>query len=270
MEPSAKDSVRDFWDRQSCGEVYAVGDSLEQRLAEQERVRYELEPFILPFADFASAAGRRVLEVGVGMGADHLRFARARPAYLAGVDLTPRAIEFARSRLMGQRLDSDLRVADAETLPFGDAEFDVVYSWGVLHHSPDTQGAVDEVFRVLKPGGRAKIMIYHRASILGLLLWARYALLAGTPGIGLDEIYSRYLESPGTKAYSLAGARRLFSRFAGCRCDVQLSGGDLLTGAAGQRHGGAALDVLRAIWPRPILRALCRRWGLFLLVDATK
>ena len=89
----------------------------------------------------------------------------------------------------------------------------MVYSWGVLHHSPDTPKAVSEVFRVLKNGGNARIMIYHKWSMVGYMLWVRYALLRLRPWITLREIYARYLESPGTKAYSLAEARQLFSEF---------------------------------------------------------
>src|SRR6476661_8813687 len=84
-----KDAVRDFWNRASCGEVYAVGDTLQSRLAEQARARYELEPYLPEFARFADGAGLDVLEIGVGMGADHLEWAKSHPRSLRGVDLTP-------------------------------------------------------------------------------------------------------------------------------------------------------------------------------------
>lgn len=88
-------------------------------------------------ACFAEHEGTKVLEVGVGLGADHQRWAEA-DVELYDCDLTERAVEFTKGRLALFELKSDLRVADAEQLPYGDEEFDVVYSWGVLHHSPDT------------------------------------------------------------------------------------------------------------------------------------
>lgn len=153
MTEELKNRVRDFWDAASCGEVYATGDSERDAYEQHRRARYELEPYILPFARLEDARGKDALEIGVGMGADHVELAKAGPRSLAGVDLTPRAIDHARRRLALYGLTSDLRVADAENLPFPDNSFDFVYSWGVLHHSPDTPRAIREVHRVLRGGG---------------------------------------------------------------------------------------------------------------------
>src|SRR5262249_35813955 len=149
------------------------------------------------FARFEDGRGKRVLEVGVGMGADHAEWARRAPSYLAGVDLTPRAIEMTGARLEMSSLTSDLKVADAEHLPFEDASFDIVYSWGVLHHTPDTPSAVREVLRVLKPGGQARVMLYHKHGLVFQLLWLRYALLAGKPLRSMDEVIAVHAESAG-------------------------------------------------------------------------
>jgi ubiquinone/menaquinone biosynthesis C-methylase UbiE len=262
-----KSAVQEFWNRQSCGEVYAAGESLRDQLDAQARTRYELEPYIFDFARFADGRDRDVLEVGVGMGADHLEWAKAAPRSLTGVDLTPRAIEFTRSRFDVYGLTSRLECADAERLPFADDSFDVVYSWGVLHHSPNTPKAINEVFRVLRPGGIARVMIYHRWSISGYLLWLRYGMLAG---LDLDQVYARYLESPGTKAYTIAEAEQMFARFTNVRARSQLSFGDLLQGAVGQRHGGALLSAAKKVWPRALIRRFMSRHGLMLLVDAEK
>jgi ubiquinone/menaquinone biosynthesis C-methylase UbiE len=163
---SKKQAVHDFWNAASCGESLYLKGAQEAAYAAQEARRYELEPYILTFADFAGARDRGVLEIGVGLGADHQRFAAA-GARLTGVDLTDRAVAHTRQRLAALGLRSRLQSADAENLPFDDASFDVVYSWGVLHHSPDTPKAIDEVWRVLRPGGTARIMIYHSHSIVG-------------------------------------------------------------------------------------------------------
>src|SRR5437016_2153494 len=95
--------------------------------------------------------GRRVLEIGVGLGADHQRFAEA-GAELYGIDLTDRAVRHTQGRLALFGLTSKLEVGDAERLNFPDEYFDCVYSWGVLHHTPNTAAAIAEVRRVLKPG----------------------------------------------------------------------------------------------------------------------
>ena len=266
----SKKRVREYWNRNSCGEVMAVGATLDEGITYAALRRYQLEPYIYGFANFPSGQERKVLEIGVGMGADHKEWARHRPGLLAGMDLTPRAIEFTERCLSVEGLSSLLHVGDAENLPFGDNMFDIVYSWGVLHHSPDTPATVREVWRVLKPGGKAAVMIYHRWSIVGFMLWGRYALLAGKPWRGLTEIYSEHLESPGTKAYSSADAVAMFADFTKVHIMVQLNHGDLLQGEVGQRHQGRLLTIAKAIWPRWLIRSLFSRLGLYLLITAEK
>ena len=270
MATSLKDQVRAYWDAQSCGEVYAGGAGEDAALAAAAAARYALEPYIRDFADFPSGAGRDVLEIGVGMGADHAEWAKAGPRSLTGVDLTPRAIAYARRHLAAQGLTSRIELADAEALPFPDNSFDLVYSWGVLHHTPNTAQAILEVHRVLRPGGIAKVMIYHSRSITGYMLWLRYGLLAGRPFTRLADIYATRLESPGTKAYSVAEARALFAPFAEVRVTVRLNHGDLLQGEVGQRHRGALLSAAKALWPRPLIRALLPGHGLYLMIEAAK
>lgn len=269
-ETDLKREVAGFWDRASCGEVYATGASERDRYEAQSRSRYELEPYIREFARFEEAAGRDALEIGVGMGSDHVELAKARPRSLHGVDLTPRAIEHTRHRLELCGLDSTLQVADAEKLPFDADRFDLVYSWGVLHHSPDTARAIDEVRRVLRPGGLARIMIYQKYAITGYLLWARYGLLAGRPWRSLDDIYWHHLESPGTKAYTVSAARSMLSKFSDVRCRVQLAFGDLLLGEVGQRHRGVLLAAAKRVWPRALLKRAFGAHGLYLLIEARK
>ncbi len=269
-ETSLKEVVQKFWDKNACGEIYAEGGSLRDQLERQARTRYELEPYILDFAGFGDGRGKDVLEIGVGMGADHWQWAKSQPRSLTGIDLTPRAINFTRERLGLYGLTSDLRVADAESLPFEDNSFDLVYSWGVLHHSPDTSRAIGEVLRVLKPGGEARIMIYHTYSMVGYMLWVRYALLAGRPWRGLRDIYAHHLESPGTKAYTVDEVRALLAGFTSIRPRVQLSFGDLLMGGVGQRHRGVLLSTAKALYPRRLIQCLLPNHGLYLLIQATK
>ncbi len=261
--------VHDFWNKASCGEELLLNDIDRAGYKSQANARYALEPYIFELAQFAGAAGKRVLEIGVGLGADHQQFASA-GADLFGIDLTARAIEHTRRRLAAFSLNSTLSVGDAERLVFNENEFDVVYSWGVLHHSPDTPKTVSEVWRILKPGGTARVMIYHTWSLVGLMLWVRYALLGLRPWLSLAQIYSRYLESPGTKAYTVSEARQLFSAFSELTIRTVLTLGDLLASGAGQRHQGALLSLARKCWPRTLLKSVCPKMGLFMLIEARK
>jgi SAM-dependent methyltransferase len=266
---SEMSQVYEFWNRASCGEELYLSSPDRAGYEAQARARYELEPYILEFARFEETQGLRVLEIGVGLGADHQRFAEA-GADLYGIDLTERAVEHTRRRLAAFGLDSNLAVGDAEALDFSDEQFDLLYSWGVLHHTPDTPSAISEVWRVLKPAGVARIMLYHKWSLVGLMLWLRYGLLALRPRLTLTNVYARYLESPGTKAYSVAEARQLFSAFQELRIRTVLTHGDLLESAAGQRHRGWLLAVARRIWPRWLLKRFFPNFGLFMLIEARK
>ncbi|MHB8533837.1 MAG: class I SAM-dependent methyltransferase [Sulfuricaulis sp.] len=264
-----KKAVHDFWDSASCGEeLYLAGYGKDDFLRQAE-IRYQLEPYILEFTGFEQYRGKKVLEIGVGLGADHQKFAEA-GAVLTGVDLTQRAIDHTRRRFQVFSLNSELRTADAENLPFEDETFDLVYSWGVLHHSPDTPKTLDEVFRVLKPGGKAKIMVYYKYSFVGFMLWIRYALFRLRPFTSLRSIYGRYLESPGTKAYSISEVKELFNKFRTSDARAVLTHGDLLASSAGQRHQGTLLNIARMIWPRWFIRAFFPNNGLFLLITAIK
>jgi len=265
-----KQQVSEFWNRASCGEELLLPSVEREGYAEQARERYRLEPYIPGFAGFDRTNDLKVLEIGVGLGADHQGFAQA-GADLHGIDLTSRAIEHTTRRLASFGLRSTLAVGDAEALPFPDGTFDVVYSWGVLHHSPDTPKAFREVLRVLKPGGEARIMIYQTWSIVGLMLWTRYGLMRLRPWTSMAEIYSRHLESPGTKAYTPSEARTaLLGGFTDVHIETVLTHGDLLESGAGQRHQGALLDIARSIWPRWLIRRLAPGMGLFMLINGRK
>jgi ubiquinone/menaquinone biosynthesis C-methylase UbiE len=265
--------VKEFWNKASCGEIYSEGKiDLKQKYEVQSRLRYELEPYLKEFANFNFAQGKNVLEVGVGMGADHQQLAMGCPKSLYGIDLTSRAIEHTSTRFQIFGLNSNLKVGNAENLEFSDESFDFVYSWGVIHHSPNTQKACEEIYRVLKIGGLAKIMIYHKYSIVGFLLWFRYGLLKGTPFRGLTDIYHHFLESPGTKAYTVAEAKQMFSCYENVEIKAVLSFGDLLSGEVGQRHQSSLLNLMKIIWPRQLIKAISKpfNFGLCLLITAKK
>jgi ubiquinone/menaquinone biosynthesis C-methylase UbiE len=265
-----KELVHDFWNAASCGEeLYMVGEDTKIQFQNQMAERYRLEPYILDFADFDHAKGKKILEIGVGLGSDHQKFAE-NGADLYGCDLTERAVENTKKRLSIFGLSSKIQVDDAENLSYADNSFDEVYSWGVIHHSPKTTQCVNQIHRVLKSGGVAKVMIYYKYSMVGYMLWLRYAFLKFRPFTSLDEIYSKYLESPGTKAYSIEGAKALFKDFKDVKITTVLTHGDLLSSDAGQRHKGVLLNIARTLYPRAFVKALFPTNGLFMLIEAKK
>jgi ubiquinone/menaquinone biosynthesis C-methylase UbiE len=268
-EYELKNQEKDFWEDASCGERLYLEAPDKEGYLRHLRKRYELEPEILTFAQFEKHMGHKVLEIGLGLGADHQKWAEA-GAFLFGVDLTSRAVEHTRRRFSLLSLTTRLQVADAENLPFQNNTFDLVYSWGVLMCTPDTPKAIGEIYRVLKPGGIAKIMIYHKYSMVGYMLWLRYALLHGRPLTPLLDIYMKHLESPGTKAYSVEEARQLFVSYEIESIDTFLTHGDLLTSGAGQRHQGFLLALARRVWPRWLIQRFFPRCGLFMVINAKK
>jgi SAM-dependent methyltransferase len=261
--PDLKKEVREFWNSEPCGTRYL--DNQEDFEA-QARARYTLEPHIPDFAGFASARSLRVLEIGVGMGADYLEWLKA-GARATGIDLSSTSIEMARRRCELASFQPDLHVADAEHLPFGDNTFDVVYSYGVMHHSPDTARCVQEAWRVLKPGGRAKLMVYHHPSLTGLMLWLRHGWFRGK---SLRRAVVDHLESPGTKTYTQTEARALMAGLENVSIRQVFSPGDLLLHRPSSRYQSPVYRVLWKLYPRGLVRRLGRRWGLFLLIEARK
>src|SRR3954454_554543 len=119
-----KQRVREHWDGEPCGVIHTDAPEGSRRFYDEiERRRDELEPFLPAFADFEGARGSRVLEIGVGIGTDFIRFARA-GASVTGVDLTQHAVDLVRRRLALEGLTGDVQQADAERLPFNDGTFD--------------------------------------------------------------------------------------------------------------------------------------------------
>ena len=176
----------------------------------------------------ADIKGKEVLEIGCGAGAHSALFA-AQGAHVTAVDLTPERV-LATSRkldMVDGSGSSGALQADAERLPFGDGAFDLVYSNGVLHHTPDMEGAVREVFRVLKPGGRAVVMLYARHSFQywvklffyqGILrgdLFRHRDWIGGTAEWMSSE--AQTVRNPETKVYSGREALELFREFSSVR-----------------------------------------------------
>jgi ubiquinone/menaquinone biosynthesis C-methylase UbiE len=159
-------TVRNFWDENPCQSDLSSADDRRRYFEEISQKRYGGREWHVPtVAAFGRYAGKDVLEIGCGIATDGLEFAR-RGARYVGVDLTPRAIENARERFSLFGVPGRFEVANAEeSLPFPDASFDHVYSFGVIHHSPKPERIVEEIHRVLRPGGTFTVMLYNRSSI---------------------------------------------------------------------------------------------------------
>lgn len=226
-----------------------------------EATRYRLYPYLPALVGFDRWRGCHVLEVGTGMGVDHVRFARA-GAYLTGVDLTPFHLEVTAARLRAEGLSSELIRADAERLPFLDASFNHVYSCGVLFLVPEIQRAIDEIYRVLRPGGETLVMLYHKTSLHYYL-----KTLAFTGVVWGDLLYLSHqklvdwsadgFNYPIIRLHSRRQARRLFRRFA--RVDMAVR---TLT--------PAEFPVIGQRLPADFLEFLSRRFGFFLFIRAWK
>jgi ubiquinone/menaquinone biosynthesis C-methylase UbiE len=162
-----KDEIQRQWDRDACGSHYAketLPNTLEWYL-EIERYRYGVyAPWMPEVMEFDRHRGEKLLEVGAGLGTDHAQFAR-NGALTTDLDLSSGHLEHAKRNFSLRGLDGEFVHGDAENMPFHDETFDVVYSNGVIHHSPNTQRIVDEMYRVLRPGGRIIVMVYAENSL---------------------------------------------------------------------------------------------------------
>jgi SAM-dependent methyltransferase len=216
--------ARKQWDTDPCGAVTAA--PLTPETAEWyesvRRFRYEVyAPWLPAVINAERWAGKDVLEIGVGLGSDHLSFALA-GARMHALDLSAEHLRHTQRHLSFHGRQTEARLGDAERNPWPENCFDLVYSFGVLHHTPGTAVAVQEVLRVLRPGGVAVIGLYHRDSWfywLWTILWRgilRLGLFVKGKRRLLSEIEYRSSDNdalPLVKVYSRGQAKRLFTGF---------------------------------------------------------
>ena len=263
---SLKERVRRFWDAQPCGtrNLPAIPGTHEF-YKQLEIQRDRLDPQIPGFAGFEAWKGMKVLEVGFGAGVDFIRFTRA-GADMSGIDLTEAGKRLVDRWLELEGLPASTQIGDAENLPFPDNTFDLVYSWGVIHHTTDTQTAANEIIRVTKPGGEVKVMIYHRPSLVTLQAYLVYGLLQGKPFSSVEDILASHVESPGTKAYTVHQARRLFTDLANLEVIPRITTYDLRLPSLPVGYG---VDLFARLG-RILMRILPQRWGWNLLIHGRK
>jgi SAM-dependent methyltransferase len=163
--------VRAFWNAHPSGDHIVgglhgeFGDDYARFFAAYDAWRYDQEGHIPACLDRFDFRDKRVLEIGLGQGAESEQLIR-RGARWSGLDLTPESVERVRARLELRELPhEDLRQGSALDIPWPDGSFDVVFSHGVLHHIPDIRTAESEIHRVLRPGGTLIAMLYARRSL---------------------------------------------------------------------------------------------------------
>lgn len=268
-----KQRVRQHWEHEVCGSRYSGEDDLSAFFEEVDRRRYEQEPHLKPFANFDSSRGKRVLEVGLGTGADFANWVRA-GAEAHGRDLTDAAVAMTLDRF--KRTDGsplDVKVGDAEALDFPDNYFDIYYAWGVLHHTPNPSSAFAEAYRVLKPGGSLKVMLYHWPSVGAVLVWLLYGPLRGRLPRP-RAVYASDVESPGTQMFTVSQAREIVRQSFGdvpVEIRTYLGSGDLLSQEFSEKYQGPLWRLVQRIYPRWFVRLLFRnRFGTVMTVHAVK
>lgn len=287
----AQERVREYWDARPCdSEESDRSRPSREYLLDIERRRYELQPHILEVLAKIDWRGKRVLEVGSGLGTD-ARTIIGKGAVYTGINVDQASTRATAEALRTFSLHGNALQRDATSLDFADGSFDVVYSFGVLHHIPAAGAAVAEIHRVLKPGGRLLLMLYNRTSInyvVEIMFLRKLALrvlslpgaiallarmgfprrklerhreLAGMLGALTDgEWLSRNTDGPDNPhsvVYDAAQAAALLPAFRILENEVRFFD---------HRHWG----ILGRLLPERLRRALGRRWGWHRIVHAVR
>ncbi len=288
---SAQERVRRYWDGKPADSEYSDKDRLSlEYFREIERRRYALQPHVPRLLSGFDWAGKRVLEIGTGVGTD-ARFLIGRGALYTGINIDQSSTDATARALSLFGLPGVVQRGDATALEFRDESFDAVYAFGVLHHIPEAARAVSEIRRVLNPGGNLLAMVYNRTSInyaveimflrkLGVRALAVPGALALLGALGLprdklerhvelwrgqgrmsdEEWLSRNTDGPDnpySRVYDAAEAAALFSAF-----EIRSNQPYFFD----HRHWG---PLGRAL-PRGARAALGRRWGWHRVVHAVK
>jgi len=193
MHTQLKEKIRAYWDRQPCNIKHSQQElGTVEYFEEVTAKRYRVEPHILDFAGFHKWQGKRVLEIGCGIGTDAEQFVRHGAEYV-GIDISKESISLSLQRfkvldLHGRFFNIDLLDDSIVKTELG--QFDLVYSYGVLHHSPNIQKHIEEIYNLVKPGGEFRFMVYAKNS------W-KYAMIQK----GLDQ-FEAQAECPYAEAFT--------------------------------------------------------------------
>jgi SAM-dependent methyltransferase len=187
-------TIREFWQGHPCGDAQVGGlrerfhGDYDKFFTDYDQFRYRTERHLPSCIEALNVAGKQVLEIGLGEGAESERLIREEARW-SGVDLTAEAIERVRTRLTLRELPyEELRQGSVLDLPYADDSFDMVFSHGVLHHVPEIKQAQSEIHRVLRPGGELVVMLYARWSLNYLVsigVIAQAGMMSDDPSRGM-------------------------------------------------------------------------------------
>ena len=287
--------IKQFWNEQPVGSNFVAYEEGKAFYERYDEFRYRTEGHILKELDELDVKDKSVLEIGLGQGADSMQLIN-RGAIYHGIDLTEESVRRVKERF--QLFDKhyrEVQVANAEQIPYSDNYFDLVYSHGVIHHSPRIESIAAEIYRVLKPGGQAVIMLYHKHSYnyhISISVLRRMGLMMLVPFPFLAKIVSRltgesverinrhryHLKKEGLSYFKMknfihrstdgpdnvyatvwtAGtAKKLFHQFKDIRTNVHF---------LNERH----LLGLQYLLPGTLKKAMAHRYGWHLWIKATK
>lgn len=162
--------IQDFWNQHPCGDFQVGGlqkrqGDYEAFFTDYDNFRYHMEKHILRCLDKINFKEKKVLEIGLGEGADAEQIIK-RGAIWSGLDLTPESVERVQTRFSLRLLPyQSIKQGSVLDIPYEDKSFDIVFSHGVLHHVPDILKAQLEIKRVLKQDGELIVMLYARWSM---------------------------------------------------------------------------------------------------------
>lgn len=215
-----KKGIKDYWETHAPQTWYSGKKPLTMEWfneVEYERFKTYYE-YIPEVAEFEYHFGEKVLEIGVGVGTDLVQYAK-NGCYVHGIDLTENAVQVTRKNLeLHNFYSNNVKIGDAEKMPYHDNTFDLIYTFGVLHHTPDIKKALKEIHRVLKPEGKAIIMLYavgwkhivKRIIIQGIF---RGGLLKYGYQKTINKNTEVHGNSPLTKVYMKGPVKKLFRKF---------------------------------------------------------
>jgi ubiquinone/menaquinone biosynthesis C-methylase UbiE len=193
MQAVTIDTVADYWNRRPCNIRHSAAKVGSRTYFEEVEARkYFIEPHIPAFADFGRWNDKRVLEIGCGIGTDAVNFARAGAEY-TGIELSKVSLDLARQRFETFGVHGNLIHANAEQLSdhVRQASFDLIYSFGVIHHTPDPDAVIRQARRAIRPNGEFRLMLYARDSWKDCMINAGFDQPEAQSGCPIANTYTQ-------------------------------------------------------------------------------